>query len=196
MHDELENGQGYARNRKREMRLWWIRGFHETCGYCGCLPTRHSKRDSRYSSDSVGGTSGAGTTESASPEKWKHEYLGWFPNPKGECTEFWNNILLKFYLSYWTTCPLQGRFRPLFVTERKRQCEVREALNAINHKLAFAIRTPRGNITAVKILYIIIKKTVTLSPLGINRFDPPQFVKNLLMTLPSETPAHPPRTPN
>jgi len=59
-----------------------------TCGYCGCLPTRHSKRDSRYSSDSVGGTSGAGTTESASPEKWKHEYLGWFPNPKGECTEF------------------------------------------------------------------------------------------------------------
>ena len=38
---------------------------------CGCLPTRHSKRDARYSSDSVGGTSAAGTSESASPEKWK-----------------------------------------------------------------------------------------------------------------------------
>ena len=29
--------------------------------------------------DSVGGTSAAGTSESASPEKWKDEDLGWFP---------------------------------------------------------------------------------------------------------------------
>ena len=42
-----------------------------TCGYCGCLPTRHSKKDARYSSDSI-----AGTSESASPEKWKDEDLG------------------------------------------------------------------------------------------------------------------------
>ena len=28
-----------------------------------------------------------------------------------------------------------------------------------------------------------------------NRFDPPQFVKNLLMTLPSEAPANPPPPP-
>ena len=33
------------------------------------FPTRHSKKDARYSSDSVGGTSAAGTCESASPEK-------------------------------------------------------------------------------------------------------------------------------
>ena len=26
---KLENGQGCARNRKREKRLWWMRGFHE-----------------------------------------------------------------------------------------------------------------------------------------------------------------------
>ena len=47
---------------------------------CSCLPTCHSKKDAYYSSDSVGSTSGAGTSES--PEKWKDEELGWFPNPK------------------------------------------------------------------------------------------------------------------
>ena len=74
-----------------------------------------------------------------SPEKWKDEDLGWFPNPKGEYTEFSNSILPKFYLSFWTTCAYKERFRHCFVTERKRQWEVREALKAINY------RTPRGN---------------------------------------------------
>ena len=64
-----------------------------TCGYCGCLPTRHSKKDARFSFDSVGSTSAAGTSESASPEKWKDEDLGWFPSPKGEYTEFSNSFL-------------------------------------------------------------------------------------------------------
>ena len=35
--------------------------------------------DARYSSDSVGDTSAARTSESAGPEKWKDEDLGWFP---------------------------------------------------------------------------------------------------------------------
>ena len=56
-----------------------MRSDGATCGYCGCLPTRHSKKDARFSSDSVGSTSAAGTSESASPEKWKDEDLGWFP---------------------------------------------------------------------------------------------------------------------
>ena len=69
----------------------------------------------RESSDSVDGTSGAGTSESTSPEKWKDEDLGWFPKPKGEYTEFSNSILPKFYLSFWTTCPrLQGTLSSLF----------------------------------------------------------------------------------
>jgi len=55
----------------------FMRSNGATCGYCGCLPTRHSKKDDCYSSDSVGGTC-PGTTESASPEKWKHEDLGCF----------------------------------------------------------------------------------------------------------------------
>ena len=56
-----------------------MRSDGATCGYCGRLPTRHSKQDARYySSDSVGGTSAAGTSESASPEKWKDEDLAWF----------------------------------------------------------------------------------------------------------------------
>ena len=63
----------------------FMRSDEETCGYCGCLPTRHSRR---YSSDSVGGTSGAGTSESPSPKKWKVEDLTWFPNPKSEYTDF------------------------------------------------------------------------------------------------------------
>ena len=59
-----------------------MRSDGATCGYWGCLPTCHSKKHTGYSSDSVGSTSGAGTSES--PEKWKDEELGWFPNPKGE----------------------------------------------------------------------------------------------------------------
>ena len=116
-----------------------MRSDGATCEYCGCLPTRPSEKDSRYSPESVGGTSGAGTSESASPQKWKDEDLGCFPDPKGEYTEFSNNILPKCYLSFWTTCPYKERFRRCFVTERKRQWEVREALKAIaiNHKLAF-----------------------------------------------------------
>ena len=77
-----------------------MRSDGATCGYCGCLPTRYSKKDARYSSDSVGGTSAAGTSENASPEKWKDEDLGWFQNPKSEYTEFSNSILPKFYLSF------------------------------------------------------------------------------------------------
>ena len=118
----------------------FMRSDGATCGYCCCLPTRHSKKDARYSSDSVGGTSAAGTSESATPEKWKDEDLKWFQNPKGEYTEFSNSNLSKFYLSFWTTCPYKERFRHCFVTERKRQWDVRDALKAINH------RTPRGNI--------------------------------------------------
>ncbi|CAH3170691.1 unnamed protein product, partial [Porites lobata] len=49
------------------------------------------------------------------------------------------NILPKFYLSFWTTCPYKEPFRHCFVTERKGQREVRQALKAINH------RAPRGN---------------------------------------------------
>ena len=117
-----------------------MRSDGATCGYCGCLlPTRHSKKDARYSSDSVGGTSAAGTFESASPEKWKDEDLGWFPNPRANRL----NSPIVFFQN--CTCP----FGPLvptrnafasFVTERKRQWEVHEALKAVNH------RTPRGNI--------------------------------------------------
>ena len=47
----------------------FMRSDGATCGYCGCLLTRHFKKDARYSSDSVGGTSGAGRSESASQEK-------------------------------------------------------------------------------------------------------------------------------
>ena len=52
---------------------YFMRSDGATRGYCGC---------DRYSSDSVDGTSGAGTSEIASPEEWKDEDLGWLPNPK------------------------------------------------------------------------------------------------------------------
>ena len=86
----------------------------------------HSKNDDRSSSDSVSryqedSTSDAGTSGRVSPETWKDEDLGWFPNPKGEYPKISNSILLKFYLSFWTTCPYKERFRRCFVTERKRQ---------------------------------------------------------------------------
>ena len=73
--------QGFHEVRWSNLWLFWL------------FATGHSKKDARYSSDSVGGTSAAGTSESASPEKWKDEDLGWFPSPKGEYTEFSNNFL-------------------------------------------------------------------------------------------------------
>jgi len=51
---------------------------------------------------------GAGTSENGSPKKWKDENLGWFPNPKGEYTEFSNSILPKFYLSFWKLIPTRN----------------------------------------------------------------------------------------
>ena len=105
---KLENGQGCTRNRKREVRLWWMRGFHEVRWSNWLLWLFADSKD-----------------------------LGWFTNPKGEYAEFSNSMLPKFYLSFWTTCPYEERFRHCFVTERKRQWEVREALKAIYHKLAF-----------------------------------------------------------
>ena len=50
---EKEDWQGYSKDRKREMCLWWMWWFHDvraTCGYCGFF---HSKKDDRFSSDSV-----------------------------------------------------------------------------------------------------------------------------------------------
>ena len=69
----------------------------------------------------------------------KDEDLGWFPNPEDEYSEFSNSILPKFYLSFWTTCLYKECFFHCFMTEKKCQWEVHEALKAINHKLAFVI---------------------------------------------------------
>ena len=69
----------------------FMRSDGATCGYCGCLPTRHSKKDARYSSDSVDGTSAVGTSESTGPEKWKD--LGRFPNPKGKYSDVVDRVV-------------------------------------------------------------------------------------------------------
>ena len=42
-----------------------------------------------------------------------------------------------FQILVWTTFPYKERFRRCFVSERKRQWEVREALKTMNQKLAF-----------------------------------------------------------
>ena len=91
----------------------FMRSDGVTCGYCGCLLTHHTIKDAHSSSDSVfrhqeDSTSGAGKSGSASPEKWKDEDLGWFPNPKGKYTEFFNSILPN------STCPFVPLFGPLF----------------------------------------------------------------------------------
>ena len=118
----------------------FMRSDGATRGYCGCLPTRLFKKDARYSSDAVDGTSGAGTSESASPEEWKDEDLRRLPNPKA------NILNSQIIFCQNSTCP----FGPLVPTrnafsavswqkERKRQWEVREALKAINHAGAWVI---------------------------------------------------------
>ena len=45
----------------------FMRSDGATCGCCGCLPIRHSKKGTRYSSDSVGGILGALTSQSVCP---------------------------------------------------------------------------------------------------------------------------------
>ena len=123
---EKEDWQGYSRDRKREMCLWWMWWFHEV-RWSDLWLLRlffHSKNDYRSSSDSASrhqedSTSDAGTSGRANQETWKDEDLGWFPNPKGEYSEFSKSILPEFYLSFWITCPYKERFRRCFVTERK-----------------------------------------------------------------------------
>ena len=116
----------------------FVRSDGATCGYCGCLPTRHSEKDARYSPTLLVVHRVREQVKVQVHRSGKMKTWG-FPDPKGEYTEFSHNILPKCYLSFWTTCPYMERFRRCFVTERKRQWEVREALKAIaiNHKLAF-----------------------------------------------------------
>ena len=91
---QLKVGQGYSRSKKREMCLWWMCWFMRsdwaTCGYCGCLPTRHSKKDARFSWLCFEALRrrrryiSCGNKCSASPEKWKAEDLARVvPEPKG-----------------------------------------------------------------------------------------------------------------
>ena len=61
----------------------FMRSNGATCGYYGCLSTRHS----------VDGTSAVGTSESTGPEKWKDKDLGWFPNPKGEYSDVVDRVV-------------------------------------------------------------------------------------------------------
>ena len=51
----------------------FVRSDGATCGYCGCLPTRLPKKDARYSSEYVDGTSGAEPSESVSPSSLSDE---------------------------------------------------------------------------------------------------------------------------
>ena len=76
----------------------FMRSDGVNCGYCGCLPTRHSKKDScssdfalkqQYKSRAGSVTNGKTGHEA---EKWRDEDLGWFPNPKGAYSEFSNSI--------------------------------------------------------------------------------------------------------
>ena len=83
-----------------------------TCGYCGCLPTRHSKKYACYSSDLVDGTSTAGTSESRSPEQWKDKDLGWFPNPKGEYSDVVDRVVGSSSTDIWAKAGT-GRERQL-----------------------------------------------------------------------------------
>ncbi|CAH3146379.1 unnamed protein product [Porites lobata] len=67
----------------------FMRSDGATCGYCGCFPTRHSKKDARYSSDSVFGTSAAGISESASPENEESSpETDFIPEPRAETSKY------------------------------------------------------------------------------------------------------------
>ena len=61
----------------------FMRSDGTTCGYCGCFPTRHSKKGARYSSDSVGGTSGTGTSVKCKCRAVERRRPGVVPEPKG-----------------------------------------------------------------------------------------------------------------
>ena len=77
-----------------------VRGIER--GKCACAECEDFMR----SSDSVGGTSAAGTSESASPEKWKDEDLG------GSRTQRANILNSQIVFCQNSTCP----FGPLVPT--------------------------------------------------------------------------------
>ena len=78
------------------------------------MPTRLFKKDARYSSDAVDGTSGAGISERASPEEWKDEDLRRLPNPKA------NILNSQIIFCQNSTCPFgHGTLSPLFRDRKK-----------------------------------------------------------------------------
>ena len=114
----------YASDRKREMRLWWMRGFHEVRWRNLWLLWLFA--NSPFSSLLLWlcwwhiGCGNKWKSKSREVERWGPDVV---PEPKERI--YWFQKLPKFYLSFWTTCPYKERFRRCFVTERKRQWEAR-----------------------------------------------------------------------
>ena len=93
----------------------FMRSDGSTYGYCGCLPTRHSKKDARYSSDSVGGTSAAGSNKwkrkSREVERWRPRVV---PEPKGRIYWILKQYSAKILPVLLDHLSLQGTISPLF----------------------------------------------------------------------------------
>ena len=174
-----EGGSGYFRNFLGK-KSWpshfpeWINAWPFTNTYTKTSDPPPTSSKTKI----IGSENNCKSKRSASPEKWKHEDLGWFPNPKGGYTKFSNSILPKFYVSFWTTCPYKERFGRCFVTERNCQWEVREALKAINHKLAFVIKR------LFEESELVSGAVRLLESFQINTLSPKSLRQSMLNTLP------------
>ena len=92
----------------------FMRSDGAPCGYCSCLATRNSKKDARYSSDSVGSTSGS---FSAAFQKWMR--------PK--TLRIWNTTLIKIeILTIVRTTVQHGSCRKPATNELQREKEGEE----------------------------------------------------------------------
>ena len=77
------------------------------------------------------------TSHQRGPNRWEDESLGWFPEQKGEYTQFANTILPGFYHSFWENWPYWGSFGQEFIQERKRQWDNKESIKKITLKVSF-----------------------------------------------------------
>ena len=113
----------------------FMRSDGATCGYCGCLPTRHSKKGCPLLLTLLVAHRVREQVKVQVQRSGKMKTWG------GSRTQRANILNSQIVFCQNSTCPfdhlsIQGSFRRCFVTEWKRQWEVCEALKAINHNLA------------------------------------------------------------
>ena len=70
-------------------------------------------------------------------QPWEDHQLGWIPNAKRKTGVFYNDLMPKFYKSYWPVYPDKKQFRKAFIAERTRQWGIKEKMTDMSKLIEF-----------------------------------------------------------